>query len=216
MKLTQGRIDADCSATRPRTISAQVWDGFTESGGPWDAPAIEAYAVLVVIEDESNVFARGLLPLEPSDDMQSFDIDVSSSILYQDGWMLNVDSIHLSMALIRRSDNKVLHICTNSRATDQDGDEADDDRYILFQSTLSSPLTSLGLGLGEGEFKGWDDQTNVHGVCFEQCRYVAEGGTDLLTSFSHITMLVWDPTVDATPISLQHLLEAWHTSSKWI
>ena len=210
-----------------------VWDhGIAETGGPWDAPGVESYAVIAIVEflanETSKAFirpgllqtgrdlqclARGRFPI--IEDGDNFRVDVSSSILLRDGWEVNVTSLVISAALVRLADDKILHICSNSAFSDCGGDEHE--TYILLEGGTSG-LTTMCCGVAGGVQLDSDlYPTNSYNVCLEQCRTtINEDERHVLTGFEQISIIAWDPMNNDSQVSCRQLLEAWHTSNKWM
>ena len=193
----------------------RVWGGLVDSGGPWDAPGVESYEVIAVVEVAdnplvNNCLIQGRFPLREASRGMLY-VDVGSSVLYEDGWEVNLESLSISLALVRLADQQILHIATRTELDDIGGDE--DNKYAYFQEGCSR-LTTLCCGVAEDL-----ERDTTFNVCLEHCTTrVDDDGDEFLTRFDAISISVFDPISpdQASMVSCRQLLDAVHTSNKWM
>ena len=130
------------------------------------------------------------------------------------------EHLFVSIALVRKSDEKFMHICTEMITIDAD----DDGVYFgLGASTVISCVTPFYVGhsLGTLEAIGEDIETFgfEHQVHFENCTAPEVGvpgkSRRLLSSLGNFTLHIWTAGESHARLPCWHVLQGWHASKDW-
>ena len=130
------------------------------------------------------------------------------------------EHLFVSIALVRKSDERFMHICTEMVTIDAD----DDGVYFgLGASTVISCVTPFYVGhsLGTLEAIGEDIETFgfEHQVHFENCTAPEVGVPGkrrrLLSSLGNFTLHIWTAGESHARLPCWHVLQGWHASKDW-
>ena len=125
----------------------------------------------------------------------------------------------ISIALVRESDGKLLHVCTDLAPDDID------DQGVYFGLTRPSRLSCvLPLYVGDratvyangdspDQQVEWDYS---HMVSFEHATYTDRGDRRFrLTDVGDVPLAIWDPRAEGRRLPCWHILEGWAASKDW-
>ena len=182
----------------------------TEGPGPWNAPGLDAYKVLVCLEADGTDIIVDLFPLTEGDDLFEVNMNVQAPVMQPS----NTESLEMSLALVRMSDGRLLHILT-------DGGLFEEDENIMGVVGSTSRLTTLGCGMRH--VYDWDSvlMRVEHYVDCTDVTFDVHEGERVVTGIGSLSLVVRDPSVPNQQgtfvrASCRQLLEAYHVSNSWV
>jgi len=183
-------------------------------------PGLGAYMALIIVDLSGRSGQDSLLTwmsdLRPSANNDAILADASplNQLL-----PIQIDTLRISVAIVRKRDGGLMHVVTNSAVEDSNSWGEEDAFFGDVIGTRRSPIRPLELlqPLDEDDLRESD---NVHMLDLVNCTWADDASSDAefptMASAGDLLLRVWDPLDDVDTLPCTTVLRGWAASQDWI